>query len=144
MNSNEGSTPVLSDEQARRLLQVPPEDTVKGARDRAILATLLYHGIRREELCVLAVKDIQSRKGVKHFKVMGKRDKIRYVPLHPLAQRLIENYLGLAGHGNDSMGLCSAGAKQPDGRAGAAAQYEVDLSQCGEKIRTGNGPEHRG
>ena len=89
-NSNEGSTPALSDEQARRLLEAPPEDTIKGLRDRAILATLLYHGMRREEVCGLAVKDIQSREGVKHFKVKGKRDKIRYVPLHPLAQRLIE------------------------------------------------------
>jgi site-specific recombinase XerD len=103
-NSNEGSTPALSDEQARRLLEAPPDDTLKGIRDRAILATLLYHGMRREELCGLVVKDIQNREGVKHFKVKGKGDKIRYVPLHPLAQRLIENYLLLAGHGEDLSG----------------------------------------
>ncbi|MBA2486578.1 MAG: tyrosine-type recombinase/integrase [Nitrospira sp.] len=103
-NSNEGSTPALSDAQARRLLEAPPEDTLKGARDRAILASLLYHGLRREELCGLRVKDIQNREGVRHLKVMGKRDKIRYVPVHPLAQRLIENYLLLAGHGADNAG----------------------------------------
>lgn len=103
-NSNEGSTPALSDAQARRLLDAPPEDSVKGIRDRAILATLLYHGLRREELCGLRVKDLQSREGVKHFKVEGKGDKIRYVPLHPLAQRLIEQYLSLAGHSADSDG----------------------------------------
>jgi site-specific recombinase XerD len=103
-NSNEGSTPALSDEQARRLLEAPPEDTLKGVRDRAILAVRLYHGFRREELCGLRVKDIQSREGVKHLKIKGKGDKIRYVPLHPLAQRLIENYLLLAGHGADGDG----------------------------------------
>jgi integrase/recombinase XerD len=103
-NGNEGSTPALSDAQARRLLDAPAEETLKGVRDRAILATLLYHGLRREELCGLRVKDIQSREGVKHFKVKGKRDKIRYVPLHPLAQRLIENYVLLAGHGEDLNG----------------------------------------
>ena len=100
-NGNEGSTPALSDEQVRRLLEAPPEDTLKGIRDRAILATLLYHGIRREELCGLRVKDMQSREGIRHFKIKGKRDKIRYIPLHPLAQRLIENYVLLAGHEND-------------------------------------------
>ena len=100
-NGNEGSTPALSDAQARRLLEAPADDTLKGVRDRAILATLLYHGLRREELCGLRVKDIQSREGVKHFKVKGKGDKIRYVPLHPLAQRLIEQFLMLAGHGED-------------------------------------------
>ena len=94
----------MSDAQARRLLEAPAEDTLKGVRDRAILATLLYHGLRREELCALRVKDIQSREGVKHFKVKGKRDKIRYVPLHPLAQRLIEYYLSLARHGEDLSG----------------------------------------
>jgi integrase/recombinase XerD len=46
----------------------------------------------------LQVKEIQSREGVKHFKVKGKGDKIRYVPLHPLAQRLSEQYLVLAAH----------------------------------------------
>jgi integrase len=50
-NANEGSTPALGDAQARKLLDAPPEDTLKGVRDRAILATLLYHGIRCEELC---------------------------------------------------------------------------------------------
>ena len=42
--------------QARKLLEAPPADTLKGVRDRAILATLLYHGMRREELCVLRVE----------------------------------------------------------------------------------------
>jgi integrase/recombinase XerD len=49
-NGNEGSTPALGDAQVRQLLDAPPEDTLKGVRDRAILATLHYHGIRREEL----------------------------------------------------------------------------------------------
>jgi integrase/recombinase XerD len=49
-NGNEGLTPALGDAQARRLIDAPPVDTLKGVRDRAILATLLYHGIRREEL----------------------------------------------------------------------------------------------
>ena len=52
-NSNEGSTPALSDAQARQLLDAPNANTLKGMRDRAIMATLLYHGMRREELCNL-------------------------------------------------------------------------------------------
>jgi hypothetical protein len=39
--------------QARKLLDAPPADALKGVRDRAILATLLYHGIHREEPCGL-------------------------------------------------------------------------------------------
>lgn len=98
-NGNEGSTPALGDAQARRLLEAPALDTVKGVRDRAILATLLYHGIRREELCLLRRRDMQSRQGVMHFRIKGKRDKIRYIPVHPMAQRLIGEYLEMAKHG---------------------------------------------
>jgi site-specific recombinase XerD len=35
--------PALGDAQARKLLEAPAADTLKGVRDRAILATLLYH-----------------------------------------------------------------------------------------------------
>ena len=104
VNANEGSTPALSDAQARALLDAPPPDTLKGQRDRAILAILLYHGLRREELCRLTVNDIQSREGIMHFKVTGKRDKVRYIPVNPVAQRLIDAYLTVAGHREDLTG----------------------------------------
>jgi len=100
-NANEGSTPALGDAQARKLLDAPPEDTLKGVRDRAILATLLYHGIRCEELCRLRLRDLHSRSGVMHFRVHGKRGKIRFIPMHVTAQQLIEAYVALAGHGAD-------------------------------------------
>lgn len=103
-NANEGSTPALGNDQARQLLTAPPENTLKGKRDRAILATLLYHGLRREELCRLTVKDIQSREGVMHFRIHGKRDKIRFIPITPLVARLINDYLIMAGHLDDLKG----------------------------------------
>jgi site-specific recombinase XerD len=90
-NTNEGLTPALSDEQARLLLNAPPAGTLKGKRDRAILATLLYHGLRREELCTLRVRDLQQREGVMHFRVHGKGDKTRYIPVSLLTQRLIRD-----------------------------------------------------
>ena len=77
-NSNEGTTPAISDAEARNLLERPDADTLKGKRDRAILATLLYHGIRREELCTLRVKDVETRQGVPHLRVFGKGSKIRF------------------------------------------------------------------
>jgi integrase/recombinase XerD len=98
-NNNEGSTPALGDAQVRRLLEAPAPDTLKGVRDRAILATLLYHGIRREELCLLRLRDIQSRQGVMHFRIKGKRDKIRFIPVHAMVLRLIGEYLEAGKHG---------------------------------------------
>ena len=82
---NEGSTPAISDAQARTLLEHPDESTLKGKRDRAIMTTLLYHGIRREELTTLNVRDLYARKGVPHLKIFGKGNKVRYIPLHSQA-----------------------------------------------------------
>jgi integrase/recombinase XerD len=77
--SGEGKTPALGDHQARDLLVAPgkdtadDEETIKEKRDRAILSTLLFHALRRGELCKLKVRDFrQARRGVPHIKVAGK------------------------------------------------------------------------
>jgi site-specific recombinase XerD len=98
-NSNEGKTPALGDHQARALLDAPDADTLKGKRDRAMLAVLLYHGLRREELCLLKVRDIHQRRGVLHLRVHGKGNKLRFLPLHPASAERIHAYLEMAGHG---------------------------------------------
>jgi integrase/recombinase XerD len=102
--NREGVTPALGDHQARMLLETPSAETLKGKRDRAILATLLYHGLRCEELCTLKVGDIQQREGVPHLRVEGKGDKVRYLPLHVLAQRLTTAYMQASGHAGDLHG----------------------------------------
>lgn len=103
-SSHEGLTPALSDAQARRLLNAPPADTLKGKRDRAILSTLAHHALRRAELCSLRVKDVQQRHGLVHLRVHGKRGKIRFIPMHQEAQRVVTEYLEAAGHGQDLEG----------------------------------------
>jgi integrase/recombinase XerD len=61
---------------ARKLLAAPHGDSLRTLRDKATLATLLYHALRREELCKLKVKDFkQERRGVPHLKVAGKGGK---------------------------------------------------------------------
>ena len=40
VDSYEGKTPALRDNQVRELLDAPPADTLKGKRDRAILSVL--------------------------------------------------------------------------------------------------------
>jgi integrase/recombinase XerD len=71
--SGEGKTPAIADHQARKLLEAPKGDDIRGKRDRAILSTLLFHALRREELCQLKVRDFHhTRKGVPHLKVSGK------------------------------------------------------------------------
>ena len=73
--SYEGKTPALGDSEAKALLVAPPDDTLKGIRDRAILATYLFHGLRAAGLANLTPGDIQNREGVPHLRVFGKRSK---------------------------------------------------------------------
>lgn len=121
-NGNEGKTPALGDAQARALLEAPPPNTLKGKRDRAILATLLYHGLRREELCGLRVGDIEHRRGVPHFRVRGKGGKLRFLPVHPKALSLIHEYLEIAGHADDGDGALFRSAL---GRASGVASASL-------------------
>lgn len=93
IESNEGKTPALGDGQAKLLLEAPDVETLKGMRDRTILAVLLYHGLRREEAAQLMTGDLQERRGIKHLQVRGKGGKTRYLPLHPVAADRIYEYL---------------------------------------------------
>src|SRR5439155_15033974 len=71
----------LTAEQARALLQVPDSNTLKGKRDRALLAVLLGCGLRRREAAELDVAHIQRREN--HWAIMdsvGMARHIRTVP----------------------------------------------------------------
>lgn len=101
LTANEGETAIISDDQARDLLEAPDTNTLKGKRDRAILETFLYHALRRSEVCNLHLKDIQEREGIKTFAVFGKGNKTRYVEISPSAIRRINDYLTALGNPTD-------------------------------------------
>ena len=63
---------------------------------------MLYHGLRREELSTLKVRDIHARRGVLHLRVHGKGGKLRYLPLHPGTAELVTDYLEAVGHGSET------------------------------------------
>jgi len=102
--SNCGKTPAISDPQASALLAAPNSSTLIGKRDKAILSVLLFHALRREELCKLHLKSIHERRGIKHLEIHGKGGKIRHLPLHPMTFNLIQEYLSAAPHGREKSG----------------------------------------
>jgi integrase/recombinase XerD len=127
VESGEGKTPAIGDHQARELLDAPQSDTIKSKRDRAILSMLLFHALRREELCKLMVKDFRNaRKGVPHLKVSGKGGKTRYVPLHPGTMGLVTDYLDLAGHGADDNGALFRPVKNNSSTSGLERAITAD------------------
>lgn len=84
----------LSKEQAQQLLELPDVSTVKGLRDRAILAVLLGCGLRREECAGLTVGHIQQREGRwVVVDLVGKRNKTRSVPMPSWAKFAVDAYM---------------------------------------------------
>ena len=132
--SNEGKTPAIGDAQALALLEAPAADTIKGLRDRAILAVLLYHGLRRDELVKLRVRDLQERSGVLHFSVAGKGGKRRYVPAHLAAVQRVREYLKVAGHRDDADGALFRRVRGGKPDTSAEAARGLDASSVYDQV----------
>ncbi len=73
-----------------RFLSSPPQNTLRGLRDRAILELLFSTGLRISELCNLD-RYINLDRG--EFTVRGKGEKLRVVFLSDRAKAAIKNYL---------------------------------------------------
>lgn len=88
----------LTRDQAQALLELPDVGTLKGVRDRAILAVLLGTGLRREECARLEVRNMQQREGRWVIvDLVGKRQKVRSVPMPSWAKYAVDAWLVAAG-----------------------------------------------
>lgn len=88
----------LTKEQAQELLNSPDISTLKGIRDRAILAVLLGAGLRREEASILTFEHIQQREGRWVIvDLVGKRNKMRSIPMPSWCKAAIDAWIERAG-----------------------------------------------
>lgn len=120
---------VLTRTQALRLLQSPPEDTLMGLRDRAILATFFYTGTRIESVCRLKVGDFFEDGGymVLDFTVKGGRAKRVAINQEHIAA--IRCYLSAADHGDDKDSPLFGHIKHKHHTGGLKQRYVRNLLQ---------------
>ena len=88
----------LTVHQSRTLLGGSPSDSLRGKRDRAILALLIGCGLRRAELVGLGMEDFQVRE--EHWVIadlIGKGKHIRTVPVPMWAKRAVDEWTRAAG-----------------------------------------------
>src|SRR5579863_5762072 len=72
----------LSQRQAQALLSAPDISTLRGLRDRAILAVLLGCGLRRSEVAALTFGHLQQRDGRwRIVDLVGKHGRVRTAPM---------------------------------------------------------------
>lgn len=88
----------LTKAQAQQLLNSPDTNTLKGKRDQAILALFLFSGLRLEELSKLTVEHLQERDNRWVIvDLIGKRGKVRSVPISAVCKSAIDTWLSAAG-----------------------------------------------
>jgi site-specific recombinase XerD len=87
----------LTKEQAQALLNSPEGATIKGNRDRAILAVMIGAGLRRSELASLDFQDIQQREGRWVIvDLLGKGNRVRTVPMANWAKAAVDTWSTMA------------------------------------------------
>jgi site-specific recombinase XerD len=101
INRDEGSTLAFSKPQARKVLDVPAEDTVAGLRDRAILSVGLQVGLRRAEIAALRVGDLHQNRGYDSLRVSRKGGRRDALAINPQTAARLRAYLEAAGLGAD-------------------------------------------
>ena len=107
----------LSREAAQRWLDAPDRLTMKGARDRALLAVLLGCGLRRAEAASLTFEHLQQREGRWVIvDLFGKRDKVRSVPVPAWMKAAIDEW---SGKSNVSAGMIFRAVNKGDKLMGA-------------------------
>ena len=88
----------LTREQAERLISVPNPATLKGTRDRALLAALIGCGLRRREVTTLSVEHIQLRDARWTIvDLIGKGGRVRTVPMPSWTKHAIDAWMAGSG-----------------------------------------------
>src|SRR5450631_2385773 len=88
----------LSQRQAQALLSAPDITTLRGLRDRAILAVLLGCGLRRSEVAALKFSHLQQRDGrCCIVDLVGKHGRVRTAPMPTWVKVAIDAWASPAG-----------------------------------------------
>jgi site-specific recombinase XerD len=99
-----GKTPVLNADEARALLDAIPTDTLTGLRDRAIIGVMVYTFARVNAVIRMQVKDYfaQGRRG--WVRLHEKGGKEHEVPCHHSLEKILDEYIAVAGIAGDPNG----------------------------------------
>lgn len=88
----------LTKQRAQEILNSSDIETLKGLRDRAILAVMIGGGLRRSEVAALTFDHIQQRDGRWTIvDITGKGNRVRTVPIPSWVKLALDEWTGSAG-----------------------------------------------
>ncbi len=116
----------LSKQDAQVLLNSPDTTTLKGKRDRALLAVLVGCGLRRAEASSLTCEHIQQREGRWVIAdLTGKRNKTRSIPMPSWCKAALDAWRSAAGCNQGYIFRSIRKGGKIGGRMTAQAVYNV-------------------
>jgi site-specific recombinase XerD len=132
----------LTREEAQGWLGAPDKRTMRGRRDRALLAVLIGCGLRRSEAASLTFDHVQQRDGRWVLvDLIGKRDKVRSVPMPNWAKAAIDEWSKASGV---EEGLVFRAVNKGDKVVGDGitpqAIYNIIINYAGELKKQGVAP----
>jgi hypothetical protein len=83
INRDEGATLAFSKARERKALNAPPEDTIAGLRDRAILSAAPHVRLQRAEIAALTDGDLYQNRGDDSFRVTRERGRRDALAMNP-------------------------------------------------------------
>ncbi len=92
--SAEGTTPALSGDEVRSLLDTIDRTSLPGLRDYALILLLVGTGLRREEAARLQIADLAQHLGHWTLRITRKGGKVAVIPLAPRTARAIDLAVG--------------------------------------------------
>ncbi len=99
-----GKTPVLSAEEARKLLDSIESNTLIGLRDRALIGTMVYSFARVGATVTMRVGDYFQHRKRLWLRLHEKGGKRHEVPCHPSLEEFLNIWVAAAGIGRDKKG----------------------------------------
>jgi site-specific recombinase XerC len=140
-----GKTPVLTEEQARRLLESLDTSTLVGLRDRALIGVMTYAFARIGAVVAMRVEDYypaDKRWWVRLHEKGGKRHEM---PAHHKLEQFVDEYLAAAGIREDgktplfrsAIGKTGVLTDKPMSRIDAYRMIRRRTAEAGFKIKLG-------
>lgn len=99
-----GKTPIPATEEARRLLESIPINSLIGLRDRAMIGTLLYTFARVGAMTSMRVEDYFPQGKRWWVRLHEKGGKVHEMPVHHCLEEYLDSYIAAAGIEKDRKG----------------------------------------
>jgi len=111
-----GKTPVLSAEDARRLLDSIDPSSLVGLRDRALIGVMVYSFARVSAVVAMRVEDYYQNGKRWWVRLHEKGGKFHEMPVHHKAEEYLDAYLAAAGIATDKKGSLFRSAYRRTGK----------------------------